>query len=601
MGIKMKRSSVAGKAPTTTDLELGELAINTTDGKVYIKKSVGGVESIVELSTVLGSAVVSTTATFSGTGSQTAFTLPLAPASTDLVFVTISGVVQQKSKYTISGSTMTFGTAPPSGSSNVEVVIAAISGVSQNVVSNSITTAAIQNGAVNTSKLGGDITAAGKALLDDADAAAQRATLAAAGTGVSNTFSASQVIEVTDNTNAALRITQLGTGNALVVEDSTNPDSTPFIVDASGNVGIGTASPTVPLSVDTRGNYNLFYSTTAVDAGLSLAANGRVQGTSDFILVQQSGGNGYVWNRANSAVLFGTNNTERMRIDANGKVGIGAVSNGGRLYVSDSTASNQLYLTGSNQNSIQFLTASGTGGFIAGRSLSSDNGNDFFIFDAAAGANRVSINSSGNVGIGISNPIVKLDVAGDVNTGGIIKSGTGVSTGDCAVEIGGSRTGSGSAYVDFVSTSGADYSARIYRNSGANGTFDFFNSGTGRIFVQANTGGVQLTNGSTAWASASDERLKTDLINIEDALAKVSSLRSVTGRYKTDEEGVSRSFLIAQDVKSVFPEAVSEDNDDDKTLSLRYTEIIPLLTAALKEANQKIAALEARIAALEAA
>ncbi len=55
MGIKMKRSSVAGKAPTTTDLELGELAINTTDGKVYTKKSVGGVEIIVELLTVLSS------------------------------------------------------------------------------------------------------------------------------------------------------------------------------------------------------------------------------------------------------------------------------------------------------------------------------------------------------------------------------------------------------------------------------------------------------------------------------------------------------------------------------------------------------------------
>ena len=36
-----------------------------------------------------------------------------------------------------------------------------------------------------------------------------------------------------------VRITQTGSGNALVVEDSTNPDSTPFIVDASGNVGLG--------------------------------------------------------------------------------------------------------------------------------------------------------------------------------------------------------------------------------------------------------------------------------------------------------------------------------------------------------------------------
>jgi len=50
------------------------------------------------------------------------------------------------------------------------------------------------------------------------------------------TFNASPIISVTDNTNAALRITQLGTGNALLVEDSTNPDSSPFVIDASGQV-----------------------------------------------------------------------------------------------------------------------------------------------------------------------------------------------------------------------------------------------------------------------------------------------------------------------------------------------------------------------------
>ena len=48
--IKLKRSATAGAAPTTSQLELGEVAINTYDGKMYIKKSVGGTESIVEIS-----------------------------------------------------------------------------------------------------------------------------------------------------------------------------------------------------------------------------------------------------------------------------------------------------------------------------------------------------------------------------------------------------------------------------------------------------------------------------------------------------------------------------------------------------------------------
>jgi len=46
-----------------------------------------------------------------------------------------------------------------------------------------------------------------------------------------------------DSTSNALRITQTGTGNALLVEDSANPDSTPFVITGAGNVGIGTDNP----------------------------------------------------------------------------------------------------------------------------------------------------------------------------------------------------------------------------------------------------------------------------------------------------------------------------------------------------------------------
>jgi hypothetical protein len=48
--IKVKQSSVGGKVPTTTQLQLGELALNTTDGKLYFKKNVSGTESIVTVS-----------------------------------------------------------------------------------------------------------------------------------------------------------------------------------------------------------------------------------------------------------------------------------------------------------------------------------------------------------------------------------------------------------------------------------------------------------------------------------------------------------------------------------------------------------------------
>lgn len=64
-----------------------------------------------------------------------------------------------------------------------------------------------------------------------------------------STFTDVSVIS-TNSSSTALRITQTGLGAALVVEDSTNPDATPFVVDASGNVGIGTSSPESKLHVD---------------------------------------------------------------------------------------------------------------------------------------------------------------------------------------------------------------------------------------------------------------------------------------------------------------------------------------------------------------
>ena len=47
--VKFKRSAVAGKVPATTDLALGELALNTYDGRIYLKKSVSGTETVVAL------------------------------------------------------------------------------------------------------------------------------------------------------------------------------------------------------------------------------------------------------------------------------------------------------------------------------------------------------------------------------------------------------------------------------------------------------------------------------------------------------------------------------------------------------------------------
>jgi hypothetical protein len=61
------------------------------------------------------------TDSFSGTGSQTAFTMSVAPANPAAALVSVSGVVQDPSTYAVSGTTLTFSAAPPAGTGNISV------------------------------------------------------------------------------------------------------------------------------------------------------------------------------------------------------------------------------------------------------------------------------------------------------------------------------------------------------------------------------------------------------------------------------------------------------------------------------------------------
>jgi len=58
---------------------------------------------------------------FSGNGTTTAFTTSVAPANTASVLVAISGVVQDPTTYSVSGTTLTFSAAPPGGTGNISV------------------------------------------------------------------------------------------------------------------------------------------------------------------------------------------------------------------------------------------------------------------------------------------------------------------------------------------------------------------------------------------------------------------------------------------------------------------------------------------------
>jgi len=98
---------------------------------------------------------------------------------------------------------------------------------------------------------------------------------------------------------------------------------------------------------------------------------------------------------------------------------------------------------------------------------------------------------------------------------------------------------------------------------------------------------------ATSWSARSDERLKQNLKPITDALNKTCSLRAVTGAYKNfpDEQ---QAFLLAQDVQKVLPEAVcvADKRSPEQYLGLAYTQVIPLLVAAIQELKAEVDALK---------
>jgi hypothetical protein len=276
------------------------------------------------------------------------------------------------------------------------------------------------------------------------------------------------------------------------------------------------------------------------------------------------------------------------------------------------------------------------------------------------------IDSSGQVGIGLSTPACKLDIynsaaaaanneilrlryntsttaghSGDLNftnaAGTIINRISSIcQAGGGAVDLAfssysgslGERmriTGDGNLLIGRTSTvtNPASSGAIVYASSGysttdgtttANYTKDriYFNA-TNFYVLNGSSTGVVLPNGNTSWSAQSDERTKDIIEPIQNAIQKLSDFRCVIGKYKTDETEKRRVFLIAQDVQKVLPEAVTELDDENKTLALSYTDIIPLLTAAIQEQQAiieelkatttsqqtKIEALEARLTALE--
>jgi hypothetical protein len=103
--------------------------------------------------------------------------------------------------------------------------------------------------------------------------------------------------------------------------------------------------------------------------------------------------------------------------------------------------------------------------------------------------------------------------------------------------------------------------------------------------------------------SCSDVRYKRDIRTIDNALDRVVQLRGVSFNWKRDQfprqrfSDENQVGLIAQEVKEVFPQVVSEDNDG--YYNIDYTKLTPLLIEAIKELKKENEELKQRIEKLE--
>lgn len=141
---------------------------------------------------------------------------------------------------------------------------------------------------------------------------------------------------------------------------------------------------------------------------------------------------------------------------------------------------------------------------------------------------------------------------------------------------------------------GANGNGINYNRNTNNAAGKYWSSGpdNGNNFVVFNqsVAGVYVTDGGTSWTALSDERFKDIIEPITSATLKVSKLRSVIGKYKTDAVDKRRSFVIAQDVQNVFPEAIDAHNPNQ--LGVQYSDLIPLLIAAINELSSEIKLLK---------